>query len=353
VPRPYNPAVPRLLLLLLPTLALAACRSVAAPVPCSGEIEDRSGVFVLYGDTRPRLAAEVWRESSDRERLLVVDAIAAERPDFVLNSGDLVGRGESPWEWARFDAEIAPLQEAGIPYYASLGNHDLSGDDAHALHNFFARFPHLRGRRWYEVRHRALALIVLDTNLRNLDAAQRRDQLEWLHDRLAAAEADPGVRWVMVVTHYPPYTNATLHGPSAWVREHVLGAARTHPKLAAVVAGHVHSYERFAEPLPGGRQLHVLVSGGGGAPLVSLRRDGPFPDLYSGPRSFHYLRVTLSPDQLLLETVMLLPGDRWEVVDTVRVDDAAGSPVHAPESPSRNEPPVERGARHLPPAERP
>ena len=74
------------------------------------------------------------------------------------------------------------------------------------------------------------------------------------------------------------------------------------------VAGHVHAYERFLKD-----GVHFLVSGGGGGPVRELGA-GRHPDLYAGPRGFHYLRFRLD-DGLRCDVMMLGPDGTWSRVD--------------------------------------
>lgn len=268
--------------------------------------------FVLYGDSRRTLTREFWRRDYEAERLLVVDALAREAPAFIVNTGDLVADGSSPDEWRRFHADNRPIFDKQIPYFPALGNHEYFGDRELGLRNYFAFFPGLHGRKWYEVRFRSVLIALLDSNFGRLDAWEIEAQDRWLSDLLAAAEKDSSVRHVIVCFHHAPYTNALIHGGDRAAQEHFV--RRLTPKVKAVVAGHVHSYERFAKD---GRQF--VVSGGGGAPTASVDTESPrHPDEFKGPayRGFHYLRLTLDPAGKLSCDVIMLQDDRsWKRVD--------------------------------------
>lgn len=292
----------------------AGCASTPRPIPCDGPISDEPATFILCGDARPRLAVEIWRERSDAERVAVMARMAAERPAFVLNTGDLVTQGDSRTDWARFDREMAVLRDAGVPCFAGLGNHDLAGDEDSALRNFFARFPTLGRRRNFVLRHRDCAIVQLDTNYRSMQIPDRETQAAWLTKTLDELQADAGVRLVVLATHHPPFTNVALHEPSGWVRDTLLPIAAARPKVRAVVSGHAHTYERFRSGT-----IECFVSGGAGAPLVGTRprEEWRYDDLHDGPRRFHYLRCIHRDDALDIEVDMLLPDGRWDVVDRV------------------------------------
>src|SRR5579872_5623254 len=120
--------------------------------------------FVAYGDTR-------FHDPKDTEaanppvRLALVEAIADVDPAFVCFTGDIVYNGNDSNDWKVWDSETAILREKKITVYPTLGNHDLHGDPAVALGNYFARFPELKDSRYYSVRAANTLLLVLDSSL--------------------------------------------------------------------------------------------------------------------------------------------------------------------------------------------
>jgi hypothetical protein len=274
-----------------------------------GETPKRT--FVLFGDSRRTLTAEFWRKQYDAERLLVVRALADEDPAFILNTGDLVSHGADADEWKRFAADNEPIFSRKIPYFAGLGNHEYYGDNDRALAHYFALFPHLEGRKWYDIRKPPVLILVLDSNFDELERWEVDAQNQWLSKTLDAAERDPAIRHVILACHHAPYTNSLIHADSRTVQEHFV--SRKTPKVKAFVTGHVHSYERFVK---GGVQY--VVSGGGGAPLTAVEVEAPeHPDEFKGPayRRFHYLRFTLDGDRLACDVLMLQDDRSWKRVD--------------------------------------
>ncbi len=290
-----------------------SCCGKAVPVPpYQAEIRpDAPPAFIVFGDTRRRLTLEVFRDRADAERLLVIQALANENPAFVVNTGDLVGRGSKSEEWRTFHEENQPVFLKKIPYYPVLGNHEFYGDDAKALQNYFAAFPGLRGRRWYEIRFRSVLLAALDSNFDEMEESEIASQDRWFEELLAAAEKDASVRHVLVCCHHPPYTNSRVHGDSKPVQEHFV--KRLTPKVKAFLSGHVHAYERFPRD---GRQF--VVTGGGGAPLTTVNvKDPDHEDAFKGPeyRPFHYCRFTLEGEKLRGDVLMLQDDGTWKRVD--------------------------------------
>ncbi|MBK9062495.1 MAG: metallophosphoesterase [Acidobacteria bacterium] len=268
-------------------------------------IEAKSGRFAVVGDLQRTSRAEFWRESNPEERRRLVAEIAARSPDFVVGLGDLVFQGSSRRDWEFFDALTQPLRAAGIPILPILGNHEYWLRSRIALRNFFERFPTLAGRRWYAETYGSLGLLFLDSNERELGREAWREQESWLGETLAALDADPAVRGVVVFVHHPPFTNSTVTGDELHVRRAFVPPFAAARKTLAMVAGHVHSYEHFVR---GAKTF--LVAGGGGGPRARLARGAArrhADDLFDGPelRHFHFLLGTPSISGLDVEVVGL------------------------------------------------
>jgi 3',5'-cyclic AMP phosphodiesterase CpdA len=280
---------------------------VAPPAAFPTAYTNARGEFVIHGDTRPWMLAEVWRKPSGDERRAVIARLAEERPDFIVNTGDLVAAGSMASQWTTFDEETAPLREQAIAYFASLGGHDLWPIERVGLEHAAARFPYLAERIGYGLRHGYVDVIVLDSTASGLPPEQQDAQSAWLRDRFSADDADPSVRCVIVACHHTPMTNSASVGDSEWIVRHVLEPGRKCRKFKALFGGHTHSYEHF---LADG--VHVVVSGGGGAPLMDVAGPGgTHRDLYDGPRGHHYCRLTPRVDRVDVDVVMLAADGTW------------------------------------------
>jgi 3',5'-cyclic AMP phosphodiesterase CpdA len=257
------------------------------------------------------MTLECWRPRHDDERRALVRALADERPAFLAHAGDVVCHGSRRADWTRFLADFEPVFSRGIPCFPAVGNHDYYGPNAAALARRGEVFPHVAGRRWFEVRFRSVLLVFLDSNFDELTKAGAGAQDEWFAKTLAAAEADPDLRHVLVVCHHPPYTNAIGLDASAEVRDRFV--ARLTPKVRVFAAGHVHSYERFVR-----NGVQFVVSGGAGGPRREVDTAAPrYEDQYRGPRNpaIHYCRFTLDGPALRCDVRMLQPDGTWSSVD--------------------------------------
>lgn len=261
--------------------------------------------FVVYGDTRFTKRDHVANAPARRA---LVARIAGENPAAIFIGGDLVYQGDDPDDDATYRAETAEWPRRGIPVFPALGNHEFRGcspDDAASscLDNWWHTFPALRPYRWYSVAvGDSLLALILDS-----DASLRpkSEQRIWFERQIEEADADPRIRFILIVLHYPPVRDPIFPRArdEAEVQRYLSARA---PRLGArviVVGSHVHNYERFER---GG--VAYLVSGGGGAkPIPVLRMSGELSELGTSV-NFHYLRFVLQDERLAVTMVRFEAG---------------------------------------------
>lgn len=324
-------------------ISAGCCEARTAPRPFDGGVDPKGGEpFVLVGDLQTTSMLEFWREENDVERSLLVKKIASARPAFVVMLGDLVSNGSSASAWVDFDDLCAPIRDARIPVLAVPGNHEywlFRG----GLDHYFARFPHLARRSYYEATYGPLRLLFLNSNKTALEASVWASQLRFYREALARADADSSVRGVLVLLHHPPYTNSTVTGDEAHVKREIVPAFFEAKKTLAMITGHVHSYEHFYR---NGKTF--LVSGGGGGPRAELalgERRRHADDLFDGPgiRAFHYLNVKPSTAGLSIDVVALVQSDdgalegdgRFSTMDHIEIPWVSATESSLSEAPIR------------------
>ena len=285
--------------------------------------------FVAFGDTR-------FHDPSDTEpanpavRQALVAAIDQKHPAFVSIGGDIVYTGENPKDWQVWDSETRIWLEHHIAIYPALGNHDLKGDEKTALENYFARFPYLKGSRFYSVRLGNCLMLVLDSALEELSGAQG----DWLRSQLDQLPVD--VDFVFFVFHHPPYTSSSDEkayggGHSARSKEQELAKfleeRQQHARARFIVFnGHVHNYERHEH---GG--VAYFVTGGGGAHAYAIPRQPG--DLYKDPGiNYHFLlaevnhnRITITMNKLEFKN----GNPVWSTPDAVTITAPVATPAAA------------------------
>ena len=149
--------------------------------------------------------------------------------EFVLMNGDNLYGSESPHDYEKkFAAPYKPLIDAGVKFYASLGNHDDAGQIQYKLFN-------MDGRKYYSFKPKnGVRFFALDSNYVD------DKQLDWLGKELAASGSD----WKIAFFHHPLYSSGTTHG-SADAQRELLEPMFLKHSVDVVIAGHEHFYERL------------------------------------------------------------------------------------------------------------
>jgi 3',5'-cyclic AMP phosphodiesterase CpdA len=164
--------------------------------------------------------------------------------DLVLLLGDNVYGGQKPADFLqKFERPYKPLLDAGVRFYASLGNHDDPTVDIS-----YPPFD-MDGHRYYTYARNNVRFFVLDSNY--LDP----QQLAWLDGALKAA-AEP---WKICYFHHPLYSDGGRHGSEVDLRVK-LEPLFVKYGVNVVFSGHDHLYERLT-PQKG---IAYFVSGAGG-----------------------------------------------------------------------------------------
>jgi Calcineurin-like phosphoesterase len=243
----------------------------------------------VIGDLQRTGPVETWRERNDHLRPRLIHDVSMDRPDALVLLGDMVFWGASDDDWQYFDRVMMPLATKAIPTIPVLGNHEYYGSASTAMDHVRTRFPHASEQAFVRVID-SIAWVILNTNFDDIGRHAARTQLRWLKYTLKRLDDDPAVVAVVVCGHHPPYTNSTVVSDDNLVKRHFVPPFLAASKTALWLAGHAHTYERFAVQ---GKQF--IVSGGGGGPRqsvlpVSARRHR---DLYDGSdiRPLHYLIV--------------------------------------------------------------
>ncbi len=200
----------------------------------------------------------------------VVSGVAADRPDLVVNTGDMIyGRADGPAlrrQWDAYKKAIAPLK---MPVYHAPGNHDFEDELSLAIwHEYW-------GETYYAFEHLGCRFIVLDTETQ--EAAIGDEQFAWLTRQLDTA----GRRPVFVFLHRPlfpkDYAGSSLDSdPPRRDRLHRLFVGHRR-NLRAVFMGHEHIYGHDRRD-----GVEYYITGGAGGPLYANKDRGGF---------YHYLLV--------------------------------------------------------------
>jgi 3',5'-cyclic AMP phosphodiesterase CpdA len=155
--------------------------------------------------------------------------------DFAIMLGDNLYGSEGPGDYKqKFEIPYKPLLDAGVKFYAALGNHD---DPSQRMYKPF----NMNGERYYTFKMGGLLkpgdptvrFFALDSNY--MDDAQ----LAFLKKELQASGSD----WKIAFFHHAMYSSADRHGSDTALKDQ-LEPLFVKYSVDVVLTGHDHVYER-------------------------------------------------------------------------------------------------------------
>jgi hypothetical protein len=165
--------------------------------------------------------------------------------ELVITVGDNIYGSRRPQELVRkFEIPYKPLLDAGVKFYASLGNHDGPEERFYKLFNMDGKLYYSFKPEKQSVRFFALESTYLEP-----------EQVQWLQKELEGSRED----WKIPYFHHPPYSSGGRHGSHIAHRQ-ALEPLFVKFNVSAVFTGHDHIYERI-KPQQG---IVYFVAGSGG-----------------------------------------------------------------------------------------
>jgi hypothetical protein len=175
--------------------------------------------------------------------------------ELVILVGDNLYGSERPQDFRKkFETPYKPLLDAGVKFYASLGNHDAREQRYYKLFNMDGKLYYSFKGSKQSVRFYALESTYMDP-----------EQIVWLEKELRSSDSD----WKIPYFHHPPYSSGDRHGSDARLRE-VLEPLFLKFNVSVVFTGHDHFYER-THPQKG--IVYFVVGAGGKLRRGNIDRD--------------------------------------------------------------------------------
>jgi predicted phosphodiesterase len=195
----------------------------ANPLELKLPVESGSVRFAVIGDSG----------TGEKEQYKVAETMEAYRQqvkfDFVIMLGDNIYGSHRPKDFEqKFEQPYKAMLDAGVKFYASLGNHDDPNDER--LYKPF----NMGGQRYYTFRKGDVEFFVLDSNYMD------PNQLSWLQKALEDSKS----KWKICYFHHPLYSDGKVHGPDLDLRTRLVPLFRQYG-VNAVFSGHEHAYERI------------------------------------------------------------------------------------------------------------
>lgn len=201
--------------------------------------------------------------------------------DFLIMLGDNIYGRKSP---ADFDKKFAipykPLLDAGVKFYASLGNHDVPAEEYYKPFN-------MNGHRYYDFDRGNVRFFALDSDYMD------PDQVKWLENELKNSDAT----WKIPFFHHPLYSSGATHGSSLELRR-LLEPLFIQYGVRVVFSGHDHVYERI-KPQHG---IYYFVEGSAGQLRAGDLRNADF-EAAGFDRDRTFMLVEIAGDDLFFQTI--------------------------------------------------
>ncbi|MFN0122186.1 MAG: VWA domain-containing protein [Blastocatellia bacterium] len=353
------------------TVAVRVIEAPLKPLPPEAQSANVSKFsFIVYGDTRGRRDG---RELQYEHSMVVNDAIvkikAAEKTDspirFVLQSGDAVANGRLAEQLnvSYIDLINRLTTDAGIPYFLSAGNHDVTSSDKvddperiKGLKNLLtanARLipaegspRRLNGYPTYAFGYGNSFFIAFDSQI-----AGDETQFAWVSAQLATLDRNR-YQHVFLFCHHPAFSSGPHGGghvekPTQIMRDRWMPLFRRH-KVRALFSGHEHFFEHWVEHYQDTagktQRMDLVITGGGGAPLYEYKGDPDTKEYYQkyavekvvldriakpaaepGGNAYHYVIVRVDGGQVSMEVVGLDWGRNFQPYRTNKASMTAGT----------------------------
>lgn len=285
----------------LPRDSLVATLAPRVPLPTEAATATVTKFsFIAYGDTRGRHdGTELQAEHTLVVESMLATIKASQATDpirFVLQSGDAVVNGSIA---AQLAVSYVPLinrltQTGGVPYFLSVGNHDVGISTNLAdprrlagLRNYLTVNANLippdgsprrlKGYPTYAFGYGNTFFVAFDSDIPDDEV-----QFNWVKAQLEGLNRRRYVH-IAFFFHHPafssgPHGGATVESQAASIRSRWMPLFRQH-HVRLLFTGHEHLYEHWVErytDASGVHRLDQIVSGGGGAPLYAYEGE---PDL--------------------------------------------------------------------------
>jgi predicted phosphodiesterase len=227
--------------------------------------------------------------------------------EFVIALGDDLYDGSSPSDFeSKFERPYKLLLDAGVQFYAVLGNHDSPNE------RFYKPF-NMNGQKYYTYKKGNVRFFALDTNYMS------PLQLSWLEKELQNSGSD----WKICYFHHTLYSSGAFHGSATEIRL-LLEPLFVKYGVQVVFAGHEHVYERV-KPQNG---VYYFTEGASGSLRKgNLKKTNLTAVGYDQDRSF--MLVEIAGDEFYFQTISRtgLTVDSGMIQRVAKIMDTGGARI--------------------------
>ncbi|HYE87555.1 MAG TPA: metallophosphoesterase [Vicinamibacterales bacterium] len=246
---------------------------------------DRSIKFAIIGDS--------GRGSKQQHEVAAQMAAYRQRfsYDFVLMAGDNIYEGPASEDDYRlkFEEPYKALLDAGVKFYAALGNHDDTNQIYYKPFN-------MDGRRYYTFVPPVDPITRWETRVRffSLDSTYLNlEQLRWFEKETTESRAE----WKIAFFHHPVYTPGRYTMAARGIRL-ALESSLVNGGVDVVFTGHEHIYAR-SEMQKG---ILYFVTGGAGSLREGDAQQSP-AIARSYDRDYHFMLAEITDDGFFFQAI--------------------------------------------------
>jgi len=177
--------------------------------------------------------------------------------ELVLLLGDNLYGESRPQEYSNFfEKPYKRLLDAGVKFYAALGNHDDRNQ------RFYKSFNMAEKQYYsYKAPKQNVRFFVLESTY------PEPEQIKWFENELKGSGED----WKILYMHHPLYSSGGRHGSDAALRD-VLEPLLVKYNVSVVFTGHDHFYERI-KPQKG--IAHFVIGSAGKLAAGDIDKNSP------------------------------------------------------------------------------
>jgi hypothetical protein len=253
----------------------------------TGSIREVSQGIEKVQSIEPPFQFAMVGDSRDGEKVYaqLMKRILERKPHFLIHLGDMIPH-PSEKEWQKFFEISKPIT---LPFFPVVGNHDVgarsSGDEVYRKQFFLPE-----GRTYYAFRAGGVFFVILDSEKGR--GRLTKEQVSWLEDILSSSKEI----FKLVFIHRPLFLPTDSLKAGRALDKYPLERDDLHrlflrKKVKAVFEADDHRYDRREED-----GILYLISGGGGAPLASVKERGGY---------FHYVWISVQKGKIEGEAVDL------------------------------------------------
>ena len=258
---------------------------------------------------------------NDTSARRLIEQVASEEVDFVINSGDLIhgAHADQTLEtiaeyWSDYQTTVKPL-EGKAPILSAPGNHDMTREDR-SMERYCLETERADKPPYYAATIQGVHVICLNvvSALHRGGFPKGSEQEAWLKQELNRL---PQARCLIAVGHYPIFLSPDFYGrfsdPSLHYDERTGQAGVLLPILLEggvdlYLCGHLHTYERTRYG-----KLTQVMAGAYGVAYPDLMPYQPNQYCQALDERQCYVRYTLTEDSIHAEALSLQGAvvDAW------------------------------------------